>query len=58
MSTLLQLISFTLSVGSSQLLDSVSAQVVRGHRVSLKGSNGCGKSTLLRAIARPDFADY
>eukprot|EP00050_Salpingoeca_kvevrii_P011988 m.19601 g.19601 ORF g.19601 m.19601 type:complete len:580 (+) comp3754_c0_seq1:3-1742(+) len=48
---LLSLNRFSLSVGSTQLLDSVDAQLVEGQRVALVGPNGCGKSTLLRALA-------
>ncbi|KNC55245.1 ATP-binding cassette sub-family F member 1 [Thecamonas trahens ATCC 50062] len=43
--------NLSLSVGSSVLLDSVSAHAASGQRVALVGRNGCGKSTLLRAVA-------
>lgn len=58
MPALLQLSNFSLSVGSSQLLDGVSAQVIDGQRVAVVGPNGCGKSTLLRALHRPDQNGY
>lgn len=55
---LLQLSSFSLSVGSTQLLDSVDAAIASGQRVGLVGSNGAGKSTLMRALAHPDSPNY
>ena len=48
----LRLSEFSLSVGSTQLLDSVNAHLVAGQRVALVGPNGSGKSTLLRALVR------
>lgn len=53
---LLQLQSFSLSVGSTQLLEGATAHLVAGQRVALVGPNGCGKSTLLRALAQPTQA--
>lgn len=50
MSTLLDLNTFSLSVGATQLLDSVNARLVRGQRIALVGGNGAGKSTLLHAL--------
>lgn len=38
-------------MGNTQLLDTVNANVVSGHRIAIVGENGCGKSTLLRALA-------
>ena len=55
---LLQLHRFSLSVGSTQLLENVDAHVVEGQRVALAGANGCGKSTLLRALSsEPDHPE-
>lgn len=56
--SLIQLTNFSLSVGSTQLLDSVNANVVNGHRIAVVGENGCGKSTLLRALAYPNQPSY
>eukprot|EP00163_Fabomonas_tropica_P031036 TRINITY_DN7240_c0_g2_i1.p1 TRINITY_DN7240_c0_g2~~TRINITY_DN7240_c0_g2_i1.p1 ORF type:complete len:567 (-),score=120.87 TRINITY_DN7240_c0_g2_i1:2-1702(-) len=58
MAPVLQLTNFSLSVGSTQLLDGVSALVTPGQRIALTGPNGCGKSTLLRALAFQDGTDY
>eukprot|EP00727_Mastigamoeba_balamuthi_P000016 m51a1_g10010 hypothetical protein (576) ;mRNA; f:10011-11738 len=49
--SLVQLSNFSLSVGATLLLDSVSAHLAAGQRTALVGPNGCGKTTLLRAIA-------
>ncbi len=51
MSTLVDLNTFSLSVGVTQLLDSVDARLVVGQRIALVGGNGAGKSTLLHALA-------
>ncbi|KAJ8599835.1 hypothetical protein CTAYLR_005601 [Chrysophaeum taylorii] len=51
MPALITLENFALSVGSTQLLDGVSASVVEGQRIAVVGPNGCGKSTLLRALS-------
>ena len=56
--SLLLLSNFSLSVGSTQLLEGVNGQVVGGQRIALVGCNGSGKSTLLRAIANPHGRNY
>ncbi|GIQ87081.1 hypothetical protein KIPB_009050 [Kipferlia bialata] len=49
--SVLALEQVSLGVESAELLNSVSAHIVKGQVCALVGPNGCGKSTLLRAIA-------
>lgn len=47
----LVLTSFSVTIASNTLLDSVDACLVEGERVGLVGPNGSGKSTLLRILS-------
>ena len=51
---LLSLSNFSLSIGSTQLLDSVSAQITETNVIGLVGKNGSGKSTLMKSILSSD----
>ena len=57
MAPVISLSNLSLSVGRTQLLDSVSAHCISGQRIALTGPNGCGKSTLLRVLAE-DGSEY
>lgn len=43
--------NFSISFGSTQILQNVSFEVKTGEIVTILGPSGCGKSTILRAIA-------
>ncbi|KAL6041674.1 putative ATP-dependent transporter ycf16 [Balamuthia mandrillaris] len=51
---MLRLTSFSLSISSAPLLDTVDAVLVQGEIVGLVGQNGSGKSTLLKVLAAAD----